>query len=263
MTSTAGKPHIGFFSLVFSLSIPFWILGAYVDLSGRIPINLPISALMLLCPMTAVIIVLWNKKGAVRSLFKRAVDAGSIHNPAWYIPALVLIPSLLLTAYGIMKTLQVPLPRPHLQIEVAALLLVLFFGAAISEEVGWTGYMTDPLQQRFGALKAALLIGTVWAAWHTIPYIQAHRSSAWILRHSLGTVALRVIIVWLYNNTHKSLFAAVLCHTTVNMSEFLFPNYGSHYDPFVFGVGLILTALLVTWLWGGKMLTQYRFAPLK
>lgn len=212
MTSTAGKPHIGFFLLVFSLSIPFWILGAYVDLSGRIPINLPISALMLLCPMTAVIIVRWNKKGAVRSLFKRAVDAGSIHNPAWYIPALVLIPSLLLTAYGIMKTLQVPLPRPHLQI---------------------------------------------------IPYIQAHRPSAWILWHSLGTVALRVIIVWLYNNTHKSLFAAILCHTTVNMSEFLFPNYGSHYDPFVFGVGLILTALLVTWPWGGKMLTQYRFAPLK
>lgn len=261
MTSTAHKAHLGFFLLVFGLSIPFWVLGAFVDLTGKIPINLPISALMLLCPMVAAILLLWNKKGAVRSLFTRAIDVRSIRNPAWYITALLLIPSLMLAVYGILKGLQVPLPQPHLQIEEAGMLLILFFGAAISEEVGWTGYITDPLQQRFGALMAALLIGSIWAAWHTIPYIQAHRPTAWILWHSIGTVALRVILVWLYNNTNKSVFAPILCHTTVNMSEFLFPNYGSHYNPFFFAVLLILTALVVTCFWGGKTLALYRFAP--
>jgi uncharacterized protein len=142
----------GFFLLVFSLSIPFWVLGIFVHLTGRIPLHLPISALMLLCPMTAAILLLWNKKGAVRSLFTRAIAAGNIRPPLWYLPALLLIPMLMLAAYGLMKGLRVPLPKPHLPLGPAALLLVLFFGAALSEEVGWTGYITDPLQHRFGAL---------------------------------------------------------------------------------------------------------------
>jgi hypothetical protein len=39
----------------------------------------------------------------------------------------------------------------------------------------------------------------VWAVWHVIPLLSALRSLAFIAWWSLGTVALRVVIVWLYN----------------------------------------------------------------
>jgi hypothetical protein len=36
----------------------------------------------------------------------------------------------------------------------------------------------------------------------------------------------RVIIVWLCNNTGRSVFIAVIFHTMMNLSEYMFPNYG-------------------------------------
>ena len=76
----------------------------------------------------------------------------------------------------------------------------------------------------------------------------------------LGTVATRVIMVWLYNNTGKSLFAMLLYHTMINVSWTLFPNYGSHYDPFIVGIFIFIIAAFVTVLWGTKTLSRYRFA---
>jgi hypothetical protein len=54
------------------------------------------------------------------------------------------------------------------------------------------------------------------------------------------------LIVWLYNNTARSVFAAVICHDTANVSEFLFPNLGSHYDPVLFGLVAAIVATTVT-----------------
>jgi uncharacterized protein len=63
------------------------------------------------------------------------------------------------------------------------------------------------MQERLGALGAGLALGTAWAAWPVIPYIQAHNSISWIAWQCLATVGLRVLIVWIFNNTSKSVFA--------------------------------------------------------
>lgn len=36
-----------------------------------------------------------------------------------------------------------------------------------------------------------------------------------------------MLLVWIYNNTGKSVFAVTLCHASSNVSIFL-PNYGSY-----------------------------------
>jgi hypothetical protein len=163
------------------------------------------------------------------------------------------------SAFLIMKGVNIPMPKQGIHLIDGIILFVLFFIAAICEEVGWTGYITDPLQNRYGAFYASLIIGTVWAVWHIIPYIQANRTPLWIFWQCIGTIAIRTIIVWLYNNSGKSLLTAILCHTTVNMSEYLFPNYGSHYDPFYFGILLIIMAFLITYLWGPNTLARFRY----
>jgi uncharacterized protein len=56
---------------------------------------------------------------------------------------------------------------------------------------------------------------------------------------------MRTVIVWLYNSTGKSVFATILYHTSDNVSWSLFPNYGSHYDPFITGLITTLVAFAV------------------
>jgi membrane protease YdiL (CAAX protease family) len=110
-------------------------------------------------------------------------------------------------------------------------MLAAFFVGALGEELGWSGYAIDPMQERWGALQAGILLGLVWAAWHVIALIQAHRSAAWIAWWCLGTVTMRVVIVWLYNGTGKSVFAVSLFHAIGNVSWQLFPVHGSYFDP--------------------------------
>ncbi len=54
--------------------------------------------------------------------------------------------------------------------------------------------------------------------------------------------------------------AAVLFHDMINVSDSLFPNEGSHYNPAVTGPILGIVALIVTFLWGPKTLARYRYA---
>jgi uncharacterized protein len=124
--------------------------------------------------------------------------------------------------------------------------------------LGWSGYAIDPLQDRFGALGGALLLGVVWAVWHYVPLLEAHRSLAFIAWWSLGTVAARVIIVWLYNNTGRSVFVATLFHTMMNLTWQLFPINGSYYDPRVTGLITAVVAVVLVIVWGPRTLARYR-----
>ena len=73
----------------------------------------------------------------------------------------------------------------------------------------------------------------------------------------LFTVATRVVLTWLYNNTGKSVFAAALYHDIANVSWQLFPNRGSHWDPLITGVILAVAAAIVTIVWGPRTLAGY------
>ena len=136
-------------------------------------------------------------------------------------------------------------------------MLLAFFVAALAEELGWSGYVIDPMQDRWNALQASVLLGLVWAAWHIVPYLQAHRSLAWIAWQCHFTVTGRVILVWLYNNTGKSVFATAVCHAMANVSVFLFPIYGSYYDPHIASLITTFVAVLVTVLWGPRTLARF------
>ena len=181
-------------------------------------------------------------------LLKRSLDCGRITAKVWYVPVLFLMPGVMVVAYGLMRALGLPLPaRP--EIPVAPALVMFFVAAALCEELGWSGYALDPLQERWGALSAGVLLGAAWAAWHLVPPIQARRAPAWIAGWCLSTVASRILIVWLYNNTGRSVFAASLHHAASNISWVPFPNDGSHHDPRISGPIVALAAVIVTAVW--------------
>ncbi|MHB1133156.1 MAG: CPBP family intramembrane glutamic endopeptidase [Chloroflexota bacterium] len=225
------------------------------------PLNLSASALQFVCPLIAALILVYreSKADGVRTLLQRVFSHKTIRPRIWYVPIILLMPLIYLLSYVVMLLMRLPLPAPQISLLALPLFFVVFFATAASEEVGWSGYATDPMQDRWGALKASIIIGLVWSAWHIVPDIQAHHSPSWIVWHRLGAVAQRVLIVWLYNNTGRSVLATILFHDMDNVSVFSFPNDGSHYEPAVTGPITVIAALVVTFLWGAKTLARFRY----
>lgn len=104
------RSPLTFFVLVFALSAPFWWLGCVSDLQ-LVP-GLSVSALMTFCPMLAALMLVRQESGmaGVRGLVKRAVDFRRITDKRWYLPILLLMPTVSGVVYGLMRALDLPLP---------------------------------------------------------------------------------------------------------------------------------------------------------
>jgi membrane protease YdiL (CAAX protease family) len=250
---------MNYFLLVFVLCIPFWLVGGN---KLPLPVNLPVSALMFINPAIAASILSYKEQGAkgVKDLLKKTFDYKKTKNRIWYLPALLLVPFIYYLSYAIMRSTGMPLPDPiNFPFFLAPVFFIVYFISAAGEELGWSGFAIDPLQDRWGALTASVFLGVVWQIWHVIGDIQAHNTPSWIVWHGLYSVALRILMVWIYNNAGKSVFAAILVHTTDNVSWSLFPNYGSAYDPFLTFIIAFIAVVIVTAIWGTKTLTGYRY----
>jgi hypothetical protein len=258
-TSRQNLPR-DYFSLLGALTVPFYLLG---DRKLPLPVNLPASALAFVSSFTAALILAHRHGGmqGIKDLLKKAIDYRKIKNRIWYVPSLLLGPAVYFLSYLIMRRLGRPLPDPQFSVVAALVFLALYLVEAPLEELGFMGLVIDPLQEQWGALKAAIILGAVWQIWHIIPLIEAHNPADWILWHVLEGVALRILMVWIYNNAGQSVFTAILVHTTVNVSWSMFPDYGSGYDPFFTCLLMWLAAGLVTIGWGAKTLARFRFGP--
>jgi uncharacterized protein len=249
------RSPLRFVVLVAALSIPFWLLGA---LTGwQLLPGLPVAALIFLCPAAAALILTHSENGTTGGarLLRRSFDFDRITAGAWYLPLLLLMPAVSVLSFAVQRLTGTPVPAPQIAVLPALLLSVGFFIGALGEELGWSGYAIDPMQARWGALKASILLGLIWALFHYIGLAQAHRSVEWVAWWSLGTVAQRVIMVWLYNHTGRSVFAVTLLHMTGNLAWQLYPVHGTYFDPRVTGIIMALLAIVVV-LAGGMRSTR-------
>jgi len=228
---------------VFIFAIPFWLMGSIVK-SQLLP-GLPFAALTAICPMLAALILTYRDNGieGMKKLLKRSFDFKRVSIKAWYLPTLALMPIVSVLSFYFLRLSGVDVPAPMISPTSVLILCLVFFIGALGEELGWSGYVIDRMQNRFGALLASILLGLIWTIFHYIALGQAHRSLEWIAWWSLGTMTTRILIVWLYNNTRKSVFIASLFHMSINVCWQLFPINGSYYDPSI--AGLILLSVTI------------------
>lgn len=148
--------------------------------------------------------------------------------PGWYGVALVAAPALILAAVwlAVWSGMAKPLfndPR-QLYLVVPAFLYVLFF-SVLGEEIGWRGFAQARLQQSIGALKASLLVGAAWGVWHLpLFFIPGNFHTAIPLTaFLLETLALSVVMAWLYNGSGRSLLMVHLFHAASNTALGVLP----------------------------------------
>ena len=254
--TSPNRSPLRFFLTVAALSIPFAWLGAVTDL--QLYPGIPVAALAFACPVSAGALLAYRENGsaAVSALLRRAFDFRRIRAKVWYLPTVFLMPCVAVAAYGLLRARQSPLPAPRFPVPGAFLLFLAFLVAALGEELGWSGYALDPMQERWSALHASLVLGAIWALWHVIAMIEAGQSPAWIAWGCLDMLGTRVLMVWLYNNTGKSVFAVALYHAIANLSvKSMFPG-GSFEAERVIAVILAGAAAGATILWGPRTLTR-------
>lgn len=238
------SPLLPFFVLAFALDIPFLVLGALVPAPAGLPLQLPLSSLGVVCPFLAATALVGHQAGrpAMRGLLRRVVELRPPHW-AWYLAAVAIMPLVAWAGAALTGLLGAPsglTPSPA----AIPVLLVVFFVAAALEEVGWTGYATDRLRQRFGTPRASLLLGVIWAGFHLIPWFQVH-GTLWTAGQALATVVFRVVMVQLYVRTRRSLLAPILFHDLINVSTSFVATYAWAWTPWVVGAVALVPAVLL------------------
>lgn len=104
--------------------------------------------------------------------------------------------------------------------------LVPFVLIQLFEEAGWTGFMQNALQERHGPLLAGILVAPAFALMH-LPFVFLDVPRDGFATFVAGVVVqmallvvlavfFRVVIMWLYNGTGRSVLIVALFHSAFN-----------------------------------------------
>jgi uncharacterized protein len=142
----------------------------------------------------------------------------------WYAIALLVVPAattlIALSIYGT-EALESP-PEGWLHVlgvvlGVFVLQLVLF---QFAEEAGWTGFFQERFSDRYGPLKLSAVVAFFWAVAHLPDFFV---DEGWGLEQLVTSVVFlaiefvllffaRVLIVWMYEQTGRSVFLVAVFH---------------------------------------------------
>ncbi len=247
--------------ILMILTIPFYIINGLTQSFPKIlPMNLSLGSLAIICPfITAIILV--NKDEHFQGLklrLKSSFDPRELKK-IWLLPDLFIMPIILGLSYLILTYQGIKLPKVDFSLPSLGILFILFFIAALLEEVGWMGFLYPKLEKKYNALQSGLLLGLLWAFWHVVLFFQNGHPLIWVVWQCLFTISARVLIVWIYNNNNKSILSAILFHTMINVSVTLFPIDGSFYDPISVGFFTTLLLIIVLLIYEHKTITTLRF----
>lgn len=100
---------------------------------------------------------------------------------------------------------------------IPAFFQILLFNV-LGEEIGWRGYALPRLQQKFSPFLSSVILGVVWCQWHLPLFLidgNFHRQIPFFA-FFLQSIALSLLMTWLYNRTGASLLIVHLFHAASN-----------------------------------------------
>ena len=134
-----------------------------------------------------------------------------------------------------------------------------FFFGALTEELGWRGYAFDPMQDRWDAFKATMILGPIWVIWHLPLFISGIIPPGIplsILGLCLSLFGIEILHTWIYNNTDKSIFTVILIHAVYNVCTLFLPNYISEIGPLITGIIIVIFAAIIIAIYGPRNLSR-------
>lgn len=173
----------------------------------------------------------------------------------WYAVALLGVPVVTILfacfAYGTEPFSLIAEEWPFLFTSVLPHLLLIVVFSNVFEEVGWTGFLLDRMQDRLSPMKAATVTGLAFALMHVPGYIVEAGLSAVPLLFGvllIPQIASRFIAAWIYNSTARSILLVGLFHCAFNVTSAGFSRQfipGPRDELIIFSSGVVIVAAAV------------------
>ena len=234
MTTHYQYKTLSYFVITFIISYAFWFTGAYLSFQTN---NNDRHMLFMLIGLTtpfiiSLFMIFRSKNDNIKNDFiNRLTNLKLIQ--LRYLPIFFLLMPL---AVLISIVISLPFGGSILQFQLSEgfsfssgfipVLLLLFF-AATFEELGWRGYAFDSLQSNFSYFKASLIFSVLWSLWH-LPLLfvkdsyqyEILQQNAWFaVNFFISIIPMGIVISWICIKNGKSIFAAILFHFIINMSQ--------------------------------------------
>lgn len=217
--------------LLVVVALPIWLLGGRLGVIGGLRIPASDLALAFTPMLVALGLTLVDEgwRGGLR-LLARAADVRSLGSGAWTAGTLLIPPAIYAASALIVGWLGLGQPQAAPDLLRLLALMLLFLVLAAGEEIGWSGYALQPLQRRWGAAAAAVVLAVPWWAGHLPSMAEIGATPADMAWWALGALAIRIIMCWLYNAAGASTFCVILFHALLNLSRIaIVPAVGAHY----------------------------------
>lgn len=224
-----GRSPFVYFALTIGYSWALWLPAIFLGLDDYgLSAYTPLALLGAVAPMAAAVTLISRKHDWKEAwqFIRQAFDIKT--KPVYFLLALSIPVIIHAVAHYLAIIFNLDVADTLLGDSSPLLLIPYFFFILLlgggQEEFGWRGYAQDPLQERFGVIKASLLIGFVWGVWHlplwAFPEAQgAYSFPAFVLM----TVGVSLVYSLLYNASGQKLIIPWLYHAMWNTVPPLFP----------------------------------------
>ncbi len=249
---------IHFFLLAFAFSWTIWGLLLVAALPDAL--FLPVLFLGSFGPAVAAFVLLAAKgeRGELTSFLKRLVRVD--RSLVRWLPAILLFfPALLVVGLALNYAFggEAAEAGDYLSgmgsvSDTLFLLGIMLLGGPLGEEPGWRGYALEPLQERMGAVKASLLLGLAWAAWHSPLFLIEGTSQytkgagfatvSWVIQLMLASLVFTAV----YNRTNESILSAILLHLMANIAYPL--GLDTRGEVVFTALRILIIGVIVVWL---------------
>jgi membrane protease YdiL (CAAX protease family) len=255
------KSPTWFFLITFIFSWLSWVPIISFDLST---VESPIGASLFMLGgfgpsiVGSIFILRSEKEEERKNLWNRIFDPRRIGWP-WLLGALLIYPIIFLISvlmilpFGGTWPEAEPLMTMLMGVGPFVLntIIILLLGP-VSEEVGWRGYALEKMQQFESPMRATLIIGVIWWAWHLPLFFMPstlHGSQGLLSFFTVGyfftVLSYSILFTWLYNNTRQSILITILAHFSINFTI----GTLSPFDGSLFAITTVLILILGIGLW--------------
>lgn len=96
---------------------------------------------------------------------------------------------------------------------------VFFFGGPLNEEIGWRGFATPRMLEKYSPLITGLIIGVIWSIWHAPLHFNGLYGNGLLgfLMRFIYNIPFGIMFTWYFIKSQNNLLGAIILHASVNV----------------------------------------------